>query len=84
MPLLNTLEAELKAIDPKVVAADEKIDAALVLKNKAADALEKEKAKVRKLREIRDPLRLEQMQLQSAVGNVDGSPPAQTVSNGGE
>ena len=84
MPLLDTLEAELKAIGPKVVAADKKIDAALVLKNKAAAALENEKAKVRKLKAVRDPLRLEQMQLQSAVGNVNGSPPAQTVSNGGE
>ena len=84
MPLLDTLEAELKAIGPKVVAADKKIDAALVLKNKAAAVLENEKAKVRKLKAVRDPLRLEQMQLQAAVGNVNGSPPAQTVSNGGE
>ena len=84
MPLLDTLEAELKAIGPKVDAADKKIETALALKNKAAAALENEKAKVRKLREIRDPLRIEQMQLQSAVGNVNGSPPAQTISNGGE
>lgn len=84
MPLLDTLEAQLKAIGPKVVAADKKILAALVLKEKAGAALETEKAKVRKLKAVRDPLRIEQMQLQSAVGNVDGSPPAQTVTKGDE
>ena len=84
METLDVLRTELEALGPQVEAADKKILAALVLKNKAAAALEKEKAKVRKLKAVRDPLRLEQMQLQSAVGNVDGSPPAQTVSNGGE
>ena len=83
MPLLETLEQELKAIGPKVVAADKKITEALAEKNKAGAALEKAKVKVRKLKAVRDPLRVEQMQLQSAVGNVDGGPPAQTLSNGG-
>lgn len=82
MPVLETLESEYKAIGPKVKAADKKIAAALVLKEKAAAAYEKEKDKVRKLKAIRDPLRIEEMQLQSAIGNVDGSPPAQTVSRG--
>ncbi len=83
MPLLETLQAEYKTIGPKVAAADKKIAAALVLKEKAATAYEKQKANVRKLNAIRDPLRIEEMQLQAAIGNVDGSPPAQTVSNGG-
>ena len=84
MPLLDTLEVELKAIGPKVVAADKKIEAALVKKNAAYEAHEKAKTAVRALKAVRDPLREEQMQLQSAVGNVNGSPPAQTISNGDE
>ena len=79
MPLLETLQSELKAIGPKVVAADKKIAEALKDKNTAGAALEKAKDKVRKLKTVRDPLRVEQMQLQTAVGNVDGSPPAQNV-----
>ncbi len=79
MPLLDTLRVELKTINPKVDAADKKILAALVLKEKAGAALETEKAKVRELKAVRDPLRIEQMQLQAAIGNIDGSPPAQTV-----
>ena len=84
MPLLETLESEYQAIGPKVVAADKKIADALVLKEKAAATLMTAKDKVRKLKAIRDPLRIEEMQLQAAIGNVNGSPPAQTVSNGGE
>jgi len=82
MPLLETLQDEYKVIGPKVAAADKKIAAALILKEKAAAVYEKEKDKVRKLKAIRDPLRIEQMQLQQAIGNVNGSPSAQTISNG--
>ena len=79
MPLLETLESELKAIGPKVDVADLKILDALEEKAAAGKVLDKTKAKVRKLKAVRDPLRVEQMQLQTAVGNVDGSPPAQNV-----
>ena len=79
MPLLDTLQSELKAISPKVDAADLKILDALEEKAAAGKVLDKAKAKVRKLKAVRDPLRVEQMQLQTAVGNVDGSPPAQNV-----
>ncbi len=83
MPLLDTLEKELKAIGPKVDAADLKILDALEEKAAADKVLDKAKAKVLKLKAVRDPLRVEQMQLQSAVGNVNGGPPAQTLANGG-
>ena len=43
MPLLDTLRVELKAIGPKVVAADKKIEAALVKKNAAYEVHENAK-----------------------------------------
>ncbi len=83
MESLDVLRTELEAIGPKVTTADDKILVALAEKVKASAALEKAKAKVRKLKATRDPLRVEQMQLQSVIGNLDG-PPSQTISNGGE
>lgn len=83
MPLLETLRAEYEAIGPKVAAADAKIEAALAGKEQAVATYEKAKTKVRKLLEVRDPLRIEQMQLEHAIGDVDGSPPGQTITNGG-
>ena len=83
METLDVLRTELKAIGSKVATADEKILVALAEKVETSAALEKAKAKVRKLKATRDPLRIEQMQLQQVVGNLDG-PPSQTISNGGE
>ena len=82
MPLLDTLQKELKAIGPKVDADDKKIAEALKVKVAATAAYNKAKIKVRNLKAVRDPLRVEQMQLQNAVGNISG-PPTQTLSNGG-
>jgi len=80
---LDVLQTELKAIGPKVATADDKILAALAEKVEASDALENAKAKVRKLKAIRDPLRIQQMQIQQIVGGLDpGTPPSQTISNG--
>ena len=85
MPLLETLRAEYEAIGPKVAAADKKLAVARAAKEKATDAYEKAKAKVRKLSAVRDPLRIEQMQLAHAIGDVDpDTPDNQTISNGGE
>ena len=82
--MLEQLKADLKALDPKVEAADAKILPALAEKNAAGEALEKAKAKVRKLKAVRDPLRAEQMQLQSAIGNLDPDvPDPQTITRGG-
>ena len=82
MESLDVLRTELEALGPQVEAADKKILAALVLKEKANTALETAKSKVRELKTVRDPLRIQQMQLQQVVGNLDG-PPSQTI-NGGE
>ncbi len=84
MPLLETRQQEYEEIGPKVSAADEKILAALDVKNDAADVYAEAKAAVKELKAVRDPLRIEQMQLANAIGNVDGSPPAQAISNGSE
>lgn len=81
MPLLETLRAEHEEIGPKVAAADEEILAALAIKDEAVAAYEEAKTAVRKLKAVRDPLRVEQMQLETAIGNVDGSPPAQSTSS---
>ncbi len=83
MESLDVLRTELEALGPQVEAADKKILAALVLKEKASTALETVKGKVRELRAVRDPLRIQQMQRQQVVGTLDG-PPSQTISNGGE
>jgi len=84
MSLLDTLKSELEAIGPKVDAADAKILPAIAEKNVAAEALDKARAKVRKLKDARDPLRIEQMQLQNAVGNLDpDTPDSQTITKGG-
>ncbi len=84
MPLLETLQQEYNEIGPKVAAADEKILAALDVKNDAAGVYAEAKAAVQELKAYRDPLRVEQMQLANAIGNVDSSPPAQAISNGSE
>ena len=84
MESLDVLRTELEAIGPKVVAADEKILVALDEKMEASAALEKAKAKVRKLKTVRDPLREEQMILQRVVGDIDpDTPPSQTVTRSG-
>ncbi len=84
MSLLDTLKSELKAIGPKVEAADAKILPAIAEKNEKAASLDKAKARVRKLKAVRDPLRIEQMQLQSAIGNLDPDvPDPQTITRGG-
>ena len=83
MESLDVFRTELEALGPQVEAADKKILAALVLKEKASAALMTAKSKVRELKAIRDPLRVQQMQIQQVVGNLDG-PPSQTISNGGK
>lgn len=85
MSLLEKLRVDLEAIGPKVDAADAKILPALEEKEAASLALLKAKTKVRKLKAVRDPLRAEQMELQSAVGNLDpDTPESQTITNEGE
>jgi hypothetical protein len=85
MPILDTLRKEYEEIGPKVVVADAEILAALAVKQEAAAALEDAKAAVRDLKKVRDPLRVEQMQLANAIGNVDPDVPGPiTISNGGE
>ncbi len=83
MESLDVLRTELEGLGPQVESADKKILAALVSKEKAAAALETAKSKVRELKAVRDPLRIQQMQIQQVVGNLDG-PPSQTISNGDE
>lgn len=84
METLDVLRTELKDLGPKVEAADADILVALEAKDVAYQAHEEAKTAVRNLKAIRDPLRISQMELQNAVGTIDGSPPAQTVSNGDE
>ncbi len=83
MESLDVLRTELEGLGPQVEAADKKILAALEIHTKATLAYEKSKVAVRKLKAVRDPLRIEQMQIQQVVGNLDG-PPSQTISNGSE
>lgn len=84
MPLLDTLRAELEEVGPKVVVADAEILAALAVKQEASVALEEAKDAVRELKAVRDPLRIEQMQLANAIGDVDSdTPDSQTVTNNG-
>ncbi len=85
MESLDVLRTELKAIGAKVDTADGKIFVALEAKNAAYLGHEKAKTAVRKLKAVRDPLRIEQMQLQSVIGNLDpDTPPSVTISNGSE
>ena len=85
MPILDTLRKEYEEIGPKVVVGDAEIEAALAVKREAAAALEDAKVAVRDLKKVRDPLRVEQMQLANAIGNVDPDvPDPTTISNGGE
>ena len=83
MESLDVFRTELEGLGPQVEVADKKILAALALKEKASAALMTAKGKVRELKAIRDPLRVQQMQIQQVVGNLDG-PPSQTISNGDE
>ena len=84
MPLLETLHQEYEAIGPRVAAMDEGILAALVVKEDAVVVYEEAKTAVRELKKVRDPLRIEQMQLENAIGNVDpDTPDSQTITNGG-
>ncbi len=83
MESLDVLRTELEDLGPQVEAADKKILAALKIHTKATLAYEKSKVAVRELKAIRDPLRIQQMQIQQVVGNLDG-PPSQTISNGDE
>ena len=83
MESLDVLRTELEALVPKVEAADKKILAALEIYTEANLAYEKSKVAVRKLKAVRDPLRVQQMQIQQVVGSLDG-PPSQTISNGDE
>ncbi len=85
MESLDVLRKELKALGPKVDNADAKILVALEAKDAAYQDHEKAKAAVRKLKATRDPLRIEQMQIQSVIGNLDPStPPSTIISNGGK
>ena len=80
MESLDVLRTELKAIGPKVDAADKKILTALEIHTEATLAYEKSKVAVRKLKAIRDPLREDQMLLQRIVGDIDpDTPPSQTI-----
>ena len=84
MPLLEMLREEYDKLGPQVAAADEKILDALAVKEEAAVVYEEAKAAVRVLKRVRDPLRVEQMQLANAIGNVDpDTPDSQTITNGG-
>ena len=83
MESLDVLRTELEALGPQVEAADADILSALEVKQTAYQAHEEAKTAVRALKAIRDPLRIQQMQIQQVVGNLDG-PPSQTISNGDE
>ena len=83
MESLDVLRTELEGLGPQVEAADADILTALEAKEVAYQAHEEAKTAVRALKAIRDPLRIQQMQIQQVVGNLDG-PPSQTISNGSE
>ncbi len=84
MPLLETLRQEYDKLGPQVAAADEKILAALAVKEEAAVVYDEAKAAVRELKKVRDPLRVEQMQLARAVGDFDpDTPDTQVITNAG-
>ena len=83
MESLDVLREELEALGPQVEAADADILTAPEVKDVAYQAHEEAKTAVRALKAIRDPLRIQQMQIQQVVGNLDG-PPSQTISNGDE
>ena len=85
METLEVLQAELETLSPQVEAADADILLALEAKTIAYQAHEEAKAAVRALKVPRDLLRIQQMQLQQVIGNLDPeTPPSVTLSNGGE
>jgi len=83
MQSLDILRDELETLGPQVEAADAEILAALEAKTVAYQAHEEAKTEVRRLKAIRDPLRVQQMELQRVVGDLDPvTPPSQVISNG--
>ena len=80
MESLDVLRTELEALGPQVEAADADILTALEAKEVAYQAHEEAKTAVRALKAIRDPLRIQQMQIHQVVGNPDpDTPPSQTI-----
>ena len=83
MPLnLDDLREELETLNPQVVEGDADIAVALEVKEAATEAYEKSKIEVRRLKAIRDPLRVQQMLLQKVIGDIDPeTPESQTVTS---
>ena len=85
MESLDVLRAQLDTLEPQVLSADADILLALEAKNVAYQAHEEAKTAVRALKAVRDPLRIQQMQIQQVIGNLDpDTPPSVMISNGGE
>ena len=81
---LDALREDLKVLNPQVEAADTEILAALEIKEAASLAYINAKTAVRELKAVRDPLRIDQMQLQQILGDLDpDTPDSQVLTNRG-